>query len=94
MNTYKTDAEYYFEVNGVEGEMVLVLEFDYQRAERATYYEPGCGAGLTLCSVTMKDGTAIDPLVAAGVDDWAQNYLDEHTSYIVDKEINREREYW
>ena len=92
--SYKTLADYYFEVNGTDGEIELMIEFDYQRAARATYYEPGCGAGLTLCSVTMKDGTAIDPLVAAGVDDWAQNYLDEHTSYIVDKEINREREYW
>jgi hypothetical protein len=92
--SYKTNAEYYFEVNGVEGEVELVLEFDYQRAERATRSEPGCGAGLTLCGVTMKDGTAIDPLVAGNVDDWAQNYLDEHTSYIVDKEIHREREYW
>ena len=92
--SYKTLADYYFEVNGTDGEIELMIEFDYPRAARATYYEPGCGAGLTLCSVTMKDGTAIDPLVAAGVDDWAQNYLDEHTSYIVDKEINREREYW
>ena len=92
--SYKTLADYYFEVNGCDGEIELVLEFDYQRAERATYYEPGCGASLTLCGVTMKDGSPIDPLVAGNVEDWAQNYLDEHTSYIVDKEIRREREYW
>ena len=92
--SYKTLADYYFEVNGCDGEIELVLEFDYQRAERATRSEPGCGASLTLCGVTMKDGSPIDPLVAGNVEDWAQNYLDEHTSYIVNEEINKEREYW
>ena len=91
---YKTLADYCFELNGVEGEIELVLEFDYQRAERATYWEPGCGASLTLCSVTKKDGSPIDPLVAGNVEDWAQDYLDEHTDYIVNKEIHKEREYW
>ena len=91
--SYKTLADYYFEVNGTDGEIELVLEFDYQRAERATNWEPGCGASLTLCSVTMKDGTAIDPLVAAGVDDWAQNYLDENRAFIIRREIETGREY-
>jgi hypothetical protein len=93
MNTYKTDAEYYFEVNGVEGEFVLVLEFDDQRAERATYWEPGNGAGLTLCNVTMKDGSPIDPMFAKDIDVWAQEYLDDNTRYIVDHEILTGREY-
>ena len=91
--SYKTLADYYFEVNGTDGEIELTIEFDYQRAERATNWEPGCGASLTLCSVTMKDGTAIDPLVAAGVDDWAQNYLDENRAFIIRREIETGREY-
>ena len=93
MNTYKTDAEYYFEVNGVEGEMVLVLEFDYQRAERATNWEPGCGASLTLCNVTMKDGSPVDPMFAKDIDVWAQDYLDENRAFIIRREIETGREY-
>lgn len=91
--SYKTLADYYFEVNGCDGEIELVLEFDYQRAERATSSEPGCGASLTLCGVTMKDGSPIDPLVAGNVEDWAQEYLDDNTYAIIRKDVEAEREY-
>ncbi len=92
--SYKTLADYYFEVNGVEGEIELMLEFDYQRAARATHWEPGCGASLTLCKATMKDGSPVDPMFAKEIDVWAQEYLDESRDSIIEREIEREREYY
>ncbi len=52
---------------GMAGEIDILIEYDFQPEESATYWEPGCPAEAEVTGVTMLDGSKIPPEIAAGL---------------------------
>jgi hypothetical protein len=82
----KADFYYYSEETG-DNEIPMMIEFDYQPAQRGSYWEPGYGAYLRVMEVRRADGKPIDFATTKEIESWAQEHLDDNVDYIVEKEI-------
>ena len=62
MNKYETEIL-------VDGRDVpVVVEYDYQPSERATWTYPGCDAEVTICSITDLNGNVM-PIYSSQLED-------------------------